>query len=103
MSPSDKSIHGPPVTQNNRSVASAAVVQSSFDAGQCAHSVTTPQHGAEANSQRLTVGEYGKLDEASLKIVEKALVEQVAPIGRMPRLGRQRCARLGPSGSRVTT
>ena len=33
MSVSDKSIHGPPEETNNRSVASAAVVRSGFEAG----------------------------------------------------------------------
>ena len=66
--------------KTNRSVASAAVVQSSFDAGQCAHSDTTPQHGAEANSQALSLNEYGRLDKASRKIIEKALVEHLSPL-----------------------
>jgi hypothetical protein len=70
----------PPETQNNRSVGSAAVVQSSLDAGQCEQAHSTNQTTKEAAIVALRVGEHGKLDKASLKIVEKALVEQIAPI-----------------------
>jgi hypothetical protein len=79
MSSSDKSIHGPPQKQNNRSVASAAVVQSDFDVG-CNNTVTTLRPGAKANSKTLHIGNYGRLDEASLRIIEGALVERVSPL-----------------------
>jgi hypothetical protein len=81
MSARTPKIEGPPPeTKNNRSVVSAAAVQYGFDAGHCAHSDTTPQHGAEANSQTLTIGKYGRLDEASRRIVEKAMVEHLSPL-----------------------
>ena len=81
MSARDTKIEGPPSeTQNRPSTCDAGPVQSSFDAGQCAHSDTTHQHGTEANSRTLTIGDYGYLDKASLKIVEQALVAHLSPV-----------------------
>jgi hypothetical protein len=70
----------PPETQNRPSTCDAGPVQSSFDAGQCEQADNTNRAKAEANSQTLTVGDNGYLDKASLKIVEKALVAQIAPV-----------------------
>lgn len=81
MSARDMKIEGPPPeTQNRPSTCDAGPVQSSFDAGQCAHSDTTPQHGAEANSQALTLNKYGRLDDVSRRIVRKAMVEHLSPL-----------------------
>ena len=70
----------PPETQNNRSVGSAAVVQSSLDAGQCEQADSTNQTKAEANSRALSLNEYGRLDNASRKIIQKAMVEHLSPM-----------------------
>ncbi len=81
MSPRQKIGESPPETKNNRSVGSAAAVESGiFLRVQRDFSNTTPQPGAKANSQALTIGANGYLDKASLRIVEKALVAQVAPL-----------------------
>ena len=102
MSARDMKIEGPPPeTQNRPSSCDAGPVQSSFDAGQCAHSDTTPQHGAEANSQALTLNEYGRLDNVSRRIVRESYGRASLAAGFMPRGARQGCTRLGQSGSRV--
>ena len=81
MSPRAPKTEGPPPeTRNRPSTCDAGPVQSSFDAGQCAHSDTTPQHGAEANSHLLSLNEYGRLDKASRKIIEEALVAHLSPL-----------------------
>ena len=38
------------------------------------------QAKAEANSQTLAINEYGRLDNASRKIIERALVEHLSPL-----------------------
>lgn len=68
MSASDKSIHGPPQNRNNRSVGSAAAVQSGFDAGQCEKSDSTNQAKAKAPRPKVDlakINSFIRLDQLS--------------------------------------
>lgn len=106
MSARASKIEGPPPeTQNNRGVGSAAVAQSGLEAG-CNNVGNIFEHGTKANSQALTPDSNRHLDEASLKIVERALFEQIAPIvvalAGAPRVKKVWRASLPRSGSRFT-
>jgi hypothetical protein len=80
MSARAPKIEGPPPgTKNNRSVVSAAVIQSGFEAG-CNDADSRFEHGAEANSQALSLNEHDCLDEASRRIAQKAMVERLSPL-----------------------
>jgi hypothetical protein len=70
---------GPPTNESPRAVAGEGAHRSGFEA-ECNNVGNIFEHGAEANSRALTLNEYGRLDSASRRIIERALVEHLSPL-----------------------